>query len=142
MATQRRWPAKVRARALDLRREEELGTRAIQERLSAELGADVPPQTIQGWLNVGKRAEPPADVPRAIESLTARAVALLAREMNALEAGPGRVDVPRLERVARSLSVLRRQPATPVKDRRNGHMSLTDLDAIKPEETETSDDLV
>lgn len=134
-----RWPAAVRRRASELIDAGPMSAQEIQSTLSAELGADVPLKTVHGWSKADRLRRPPDDVPRAIESLSARTVALLDRELAALERHRGRVDIARVERVARSLSVLRRAP---IRDGRsinaNGTRSLADLEA-KQGETEGAD---
>ena len=129
-----RWPAAVRERASELLLLDGLSVPEIAETLRAELSADVPLQTIRGWSIADRRRRPPVDVSAAIDGLSARTVALLDRELAALERGRGRLDLARIERVARSLSVLRRTPArdgqTP---RSNGHRTLADLETGKGE---------
>lgn len=118
MAMQRRWAPAVRARAVALREDEGALTAAIVETLRRELGADVPSSTVEGWLLAERKSAPPVDVPLAVEEMTARLVTVLGRELSALERCRGRLDLARVERLTRSLSMLRR---TPTKDvRSNG----------------------
>jgi hypothetical protein len=129
-----RWPAAVRRRASELIAAGEQSPREIARTLDAEMGAAVPLQTVHGWSKSDRLRQPPADVPRAIDELSARTVALLDRELAALERHRGRVDLARVERVARALSVLRRTPARDGKvTSTNGARTLADLETSKGE---------
>lgn len=129
-----RWPTAVRERASELIAEGELTPREIAATLDAELGAAVPVQTVHGWSWIDRHRRPPTDVPRAIDDLSARTVALLDRELAALERHRGRLDMSRVERVARALSTLRRAPASTGRTAStNGARSLADLETGKGE---------
>jgi transposase-like protein len=120
VAIQRRWAPAVRARAVALRQDEGMLTAAIVEALRHEHGADVPPSTVEGWLLAERKSAPPVDVPLAVEEMTARLVTVLGRELSALERCRGRLDLARVERLTRSLSMLRRSPTRDAKSNGSG----------------------
>lgn len=128
----------IRAAALQRRAETGESAPKIAAWLKAEHGQSPGATTVEAWLRQSRSALPKGDQKAQIRSMAERALALLSRELEALERQPrSKADLSKLDQIAKTLKVL--DGLRPASSKAGGLAKLGELDLAERSSDDAED---